>query len=129
MPEQGPDWFLVATEACGGGTPDLFCSPMFLGYMDIYIGEISRSGEPRGAHEGGGVPRGAGAPPCLVATSKLPLRALQVPWIASVPKIISRRFHSVWTPFDIPFLRNTETREKTGTGTGLWVNRLVPKVI
>ena len=21
--EQGPNWFLVATEACGGGTPDL----------------------------------------------------------------------------------------------------------
>ena len=21
--KQGPDWFLVATEACGGGTPDL----------------------------------------------------------------------------------------------------------
>ena len=21
--EQGPDWFLVATEACGSGTPDL----------------------------------------------------------------------------------------------------------
>ena len=21
--EQGPDWFLVATEACGGGPPDL----------------------------------------------------------------------------------------------------------
>ena len=34
--EQGPDWFLVATEACGGGTPDLFCSPIVLGYMDIY---------------------------------------------------------------------------------------------
>ena len=31
-----PDWFSVATEACGGGTPDLLCSPMFLGYMDIY---------------------------------------------------------------------------------------------
>ena len=36
VPEQGPDWFLVATEACGGGTPDLLCSPKFLGYMDIY---------------------------------------------------------------------------------------------
>ena len=36
VPEQGPDWFLVATEACGGGTPDLFCSPMVLGYMGIY---------------------------------------------------------------------------------------------
>ena len=23
VPEQGPDWFLVATEDCGGGTPDL----------------------------------------------------------------------------------------------------------
>ena len=23
VPEQGPDCFLVATEACGGGTPDL----------------------------------------------------------------------------------------------------------
>ena len=23
MPEQGPDWFLVGTEACGGGTLDL----------------------------------------------------------------------------------------------------------
>ena len=23
VPEQGPDWFLVATKACGGGTPDL----------------------------------------------------------------------------------------------------------
>ena len=23
VPEQGPDWFLVATEACGGGTLDL----------------------------------------------------------------------------------------------------------
>ena len=32
----GLDWFSVATEACGGGTPDLLCSPMFLGYMDIY---------------------------------------------------------------------------------------------
>ena len=23
VPEQGPDWFLVVTEAYGGGTPDL----------------------------------------------------------------------------------------------------------
>ena len=23
VPEQGPDWFLVATKACGGETPDL----------------------------------------------------------------------------------------------------------
>ena len=56
--ETGLDWFSVDSEACGGGTPDLFCSPMFLGYMDIYIGERSRSGEPQGAHEGGGAQGG-----------------------------------------------------------------------
>ena len=50
----GLDWFLVATEACGGGTPNLFCPPKVLGYMDKYIGGINTSGEPRGAHEGGG---------------------------------------------------------------------------
>ena len=33
----GLDWFSVATEASGGGTPDLLCSPIVLGYMDIYI--------------------------------------------------------------------------------------------
>ena len=65
VPEQGPDWFLVATEACGGGTPDLFCSLIVLGYMDIYIGGRSTSGEPRGTHEGGG------RAPCLVPPSLL----------------------------------------------------------
>ena len=32
----GLDWFSVATEASGGGTPDLLCPRMFLGYMEIY---------------------------------------------------------------------------------------------
>ena len=32
----GLDWLSVATEASGGGTPDLFCSPIVLGYMDIH---------------------------------------------------------------------------------------------
>ena len=36
VPERDPVRFLVATKACGGGTPDLLCSSMFLGYMDIY---------------------------------------------------------------------------------------------
>ena len=35
----------------------------------------------------GGAPTPLGTPPCLVASSKLPRRLLQVSWIASVPKI------------------------------------------
>ena len=49
----GLDWLSVATEASGGGTPDLLCSRMFLGYMEIYRRKKYARG-PRGAHEGGG---------------------------------------------------------------------------
>ena len=47
VPEKGPDLFLVAAEACGGGTPDLLCSSMFLGYMDIYRRKKSARGATR----------------------------------------------------------------------------------
>ena len=36
MPEQGPDWFLVATEACGGGTPDLGFFSGFFVFIGIF---------------------------------------------------------------------------------------------
>ena len=96
----------------------------------VYIGEGGRSGEPPGAHEGGGrayPPRAR--PPALwpprllldVHSNSLGLRLFQ--------KDRSRWFHSVWTPFDIPFLQNTETGNKTTIWAGPPVNRLVPKVI
>ena len=47
----------------------------------------------------------------------------------SFQKSRSRRFHSVWTPFDIPFLRNTEIGKKTAIRVGPPVSRLVPKMI
>ena len=34
--ETGLDWLSVATEASGGETPDLLCSPMVLGYVGTY---------------------------------------------------------------------------------------------
>ena len=58
VPEQGPDWFLVATEACSGGTPDL-------GYfleVSVFIGIFGvgfMSGGLQGNHEvGARDPRG-----------------------------------------------------------------------
>ena len=56
----------------------------------VYIGGRSRSVELRVAHEGGGVPRGQ-APPCLTSAAS-PLDDVC----------------SIWTLFDIPFLRNTQ---------------------
>ena len=71
------------------------------------------SGGPRGAHEGGG------APPYLVASSKLPLHGLQVFWASSDPKISSVKFQVNWTPFDFPFPRYSKTRKKLALGSRL----------
>ena len=69
-----------------------------------------------GAPAGGGV----GAPPTLWP----PLLFLDIEskslGSCSVRKSRSRRFHSVWTPFDIPFLRNPKIGKKnSNSGLGL----------
>ena len=87
--------------------------------------------EQQGAHEGGGRALGGvvGAPP----TSWPPASFLDVgsksPESCSFQKSRSRRFHSVWTPFDILFLRNSEIGKKQQFWAGPPVNRIVPKII
>ena len=70
--------------------------------------------EQQGAHEGGGRAWGRQARP---STSWPPLFFIDVgsksPGSCSLRKSHSRRFHSVWTPFDIPFLRNPKIGKKT----------------
>ena len=57
--ERAPERFLVAAEACGGGTPDLSSPWMFLGYVGLYrrkksVGRCSRGPRDRGrAHPPG----------------------------------------------------------------------------
>ena len=55
VPERAPERFLVATEACGGGTPDLSSVLEVLGYVGIY-GWKGYVGGPKGGHEAGGAP-------------------------------------------------------------------------
>ena len=61
----GLDWFLVATEASGGGTPDLFSVLEVLGYMELYRQKKHARGATR-------APRGRGRAPTLVSSSFLP---------------------------------------------------------
>ena len=56
------DWFSVATEASGGGTPDLGFFLEVWGYIRG-VGVGNKSGGPRGGHEAGGAPRGVGRAP------------------------------------------------------------------
>ena len=99
----------MATEACGGGTPDL---GFFLGVTG-FIGElgvgIKSGGLPRGPQARGTRPRGA--PPRLVAASGLLSGIFLLLYFLYFPKIFSENFYSVWTPFDIPFLRSSKTRK------------------
>ena len=50
MPEQGPDCFFVATEACGGETSDLWTPLGFLEYLGIYRAK-RRCGRPLMTHK------------------------------------------------------------------------------
>ena len=132
-PAKAPRWDLTGTEGCGGGNRVLAPPLMFTGYVGIYRRKKYVGGSPRGPQDRGARPEGVGAPSYLVATLDSSRLALQVPWIASVPKItlpkVSFRLDSVWTPFDITFLRNTEIGKKTTIWAGPPVNRLVPKII
>ena len=69
-----------------------------------------------------GAPGGGGRAP----TSWPPVSFLDVGskslWSYSLRKSRSRRFHSTWTLFDIPFLRNPKTGKKNSNSRlGLWL--------
>ena len=86
--------------------------------------------EQHGAHEGGVHAQEGWARPPISWPPRL-LLGLHSKFSRSrsFQKSRSRRFHSVWTPFDIHFLRNTEIGKKTAIRAGPPVNRLVPKII
>ena len=111
-PEHAPRWDLVDTESCGGGIRFLAPYLIVWGYVGIYrrkeyVG--GATGGPRGWRARLG---GQARPP----TSWPPVNWLDVgsksPELYLVRKSRSRRFHSVWTPFDSPFLRNPKTGKK-----------------
>ena len=109
------------TESYGGGIRVLALYLVVWGYVGIYRGR-STSVDQQGAHEGGGRAWAGGHP----SMSWPPVSWLDVgsksPELYSVRKSRSRRFHSIWTPFDIPF-------QKHQFWVGPPVNRLVPKII
>ena len=112
-PEQAPRWDLVDTKSYGSEIRVLAPYLIVWGYVGIYR---------RKKYVGGAIggPRGWRA--CLggVGTSPTswpPVTCLDIgsksPELYSMIKSRSRRFHSVWTPFDIPFLRNPKIGKKT----------------
>ena len=128
-PEQAPRWDLVDTESCGGGIRVLASYLIVWGYVGIYRRKEYVGGATWGPRGWRARPGGVGAPP----TSWLPGSFLDVgsnsSGSRSFQKSRYRRIHSVWTPFDILFPRNSEIGKKQQFLAGPPVNRLVPKII
>ena len=128
-PEQAPRWDLVGTEGCGGGIGFLALYLIIWGYVGIYRRKKYVGGATWGPRGWRARPGGWAHPP----TSWPPLLFLDVwsksPGSCSFQKSRPRRFHSVWNPFNILFLRNTEIGKKQQFWAGPPVNRLVPKII
>ena len=58
MSEQGPDWFLVATEACGVGTPDLGYVLEVSVFIGIFGVGLTSGGSPSRPRDRGTCPGG-----------------------------------------------------------------------
>ena len=127
-PAKAPRWDLMATEGYGWGNCVLLAPWMFSGYVGIYRRKKYVGGRPRGPRDRGAPYRGARPPISWGPRMLLDLHS-KLSGSRSFQKSRSRRFHSGWTPFDIPFLRNTEIGKKTAIRAGPPVSRLVPKMI
>ena len=89
------------------------------GGMRVYIGGRSMSVEHRGSTRQGGRAQGGRPPPTWPPRKLLGVES-KSPGSCLVRKSRSRRFYSVWTLFDIPFIQNTEIGKKnSNSGLGL----------
>ena len=129
VPEQAPRWDLVDTESCGSGIRVLAPVLIVWEYVCIYRREEYVGGCPRGPRDREHAHRGWARPPI----SWLPRSLLDLHSKSSGSRSVrnsrSRRFYSVWTPFDILFIRNIEIGKKQQFWARPPVNRLVPKII
>ena len=129
VPAKAPRWDLADTKGYSSGNCVWCCSWMLSGYVGIYRRKKYVGGRLRGPRDRGRALQGGGRPPISWEPRQLLGLHSKSSGSRSFQKSCYRRFHSVWTPFDIPFLRNTETGNKTTIWAGPPVNRLVPKVI
>ena len=114
VPERAPDWFLVATKACGGGTPDL---GFFLGvyvFIGIYGGGIASVGPTRRSQARTVRPGGVGRAPWACDSLVALLAFFQSLGGLFWSKKIIIKFHSIWTPSE----KGSETRKRQKLALG-----------
>ena len=119
--EKGPRWDLTGTEVCGSGKVVSWLPLMFLGYKSIYRQKKYVDGAPCGPWGWGRTYPPWARPPASWPPHGVPDFNSKSSGLLLVQERSSRRFHSVWIPFDIPFLRNNEIGKKQQFAVGLCV--------
>ena len=120
VPEQGPDWFFVALEVFGGGTPDLgYVLEVWVYIRGVGVGNKS-GGSPtrpqgRGRAQGGRArphPRG-----CLGTLLAYLRRAVGFFWSKNNLREILGQLNSVW--FSFSAILKTRKKQKLALGSRL----------
>ena len=107
-----PRWDLTGTEGCGGGKVFPWMPLVVWGYLGIYR-QKNQVRRVKGGPQGWG--RTLHPCRCLVAP---PTSSPSLMFVLWSKKNHRGRFHSVWTPFGIPFLQNSKTRKKEELALG-----------
>jgi hypothetical protein len=105
VPEQGLDWFFVATEACDSGTSDLGLPSGVLEYLGIYRAKRQCGRPPRWAQRTWAHLGPQARPGGLCSPRSSPLVLLWPIGCLLVQKKSPKKFRCVWTLFGIDFLR------------------------
>ena len=119
VPTKAPRWDLADTEGYDGGNCVSAASRMLSGYVGIYRRKKYVGGRSRGPGDRGRAQEGWVRPPISWPPRLLLDLHSKSSGSRSFQKSRSRRFHSIWTLFDIPFLRNTKIGIKQQYGLGL----------
>ena len=125
VPKQTPERFLVATEACGGGTPDLSSYSMLFGYGGIFRRKKSVRRCSRGPRDRGRALQGGRA---LLSRGCL---AGLLTWTPSLQDHILPKNHVAegFIPFGLRLISLFFEILKRAIWAGPPVSRLVPKMI
>ena len=120
-PAKAPRWDLADTDGYDGGIRFSLAPWMFSGSVGLFRRTKYVGGRSRGPGDKGRTQERWACPPISWPPRLLLELHSKSSGSRSFQKSHSRRFHSVWTPFDIPFLRNTEIGKKnnnTGWASG-----------
>ena len=112
VPEQGLDWFLVATEACGGETHDLGYVLEVSIFIGIFCVGLTSGGSPSRPRDRGARPHPCGQPGTLLAQLFYSGGFFQS---IKNHQNLARQLDSIWYSFFVKL----QNKEKTETGTGL----------